>query len=679
MGSGNQGERRAIQPVRWRLAAFTLVIVLVGILASTGATGQGICGEEPTPPHCTSPSVEVPSPLVVSADADRIEAGEATEQVLEVDVTFESSAISSDDEVVVTVEPAPSSVIEADPEEATVSPGGMVTLEIDVRVSDQALAGASSFPVFVNTSATDVHEPTSQTVDTDLLVPWVLSDWLTRVPSSRGVDEGFEMTVSVSGMRVNGPVDFLVTSETHDVEPRVITASEAWEPGELLTVQGQVRLIGEDDASFAQVWPVVMGGDSTACLEQGSAELIPVEGQTPGARCVLIGNITISSGGGMGLVGLVVMGLILLGMIGAIALGVFTLRRGEATPPARALGAYLLLVGPAFGTLAAWELLGNFFGYEVAERLLPPLVSDYLTFVAFAFLPAAVLTFALSYPTIHPRLEGKRWWPAIPLVPSFVVATYLVTDMVIDPGPDTMTMNRSAALLGYMILVGFGALALFFHRRRNAATELERSRLLFMARWVATPFTLGAGLILVLLTLQFQGVGEWLTFSWLAVAMMIFALVPVGGMAWGLLKYRVVDLDRTLRFTVSRGFVGAVFIALFFAASEAAQTFFSEAVGPYVGILAAALLVLAISPLQRLGERVASGVVRSRPDEEAYRAFRKLEVYRATYEEATVDDAMTEKERKTLASLAESLGLSDEQVAFVEEEVQDERRAASGA
>lgn len=154
------------------------------------------------------------------------------------------------------------------------------------------------------------------------------------------------------------------------------------------------------------------------------------------------------------------------------------------------------------------------------------------------------------------------------------------------------------------------------------------------------------------------------------------ALGPAAGMAWGLLKDKVVDLETKLRFTVSLGFVVSVFVAIFFVASEAAETFFTDAIGPYAGLLAAGLLVLAIAPLERLGSKLASGVVEEPVDEEGYETFRKLEVYRATYEEATADAALSDRERRTLDSMAGNLGLSKEERGFVEERVAQERDRA---
>lgn len=126
-----------------------------------------------------------------------------------------------------------------------------------------------------------------------------------------------------------------------------------------------------------------------------------------------------------------------------------------------------------------------------------------------------------------------------------------------------------------------------------------------------------------------------------------------------------------------------MFVAIFFVASEAAETFFTDAIGPYAGLVAAGLLVLAIAPLERLGRKVASGVVDEPVDEEEYEKYRKLEVYRATYEEVTADEQLSERDRRTLDAMAANLGLSEEERRFVEEQVGQERasgeREAAGA
>lgn len=73
------------------------------------------------------------------------------------------------------------------------------------------------------------------------------------------------------------------------------------------------------------------------------------------------------------------------------------------------------------------------------------------------------------------------------------------------------------------------------------------------------------------------------------------------------------------------------------------------------GILGSAALVFALAPLQRLGERMADAAVPSARATPEYESFRKLQVYEAALLTAYESGHVTDRERRMLASLRESL------------------------
>ncbi len=128
---------------------------------------------------------------------------------------------------------------------------------------------------------------------------------------------------------------------------------------------------------------------------------------------------------------------------------------------------------------------------------------------------------------------------------------------------------------------------------------------------------------------------------------------------YGVLRYNVVDLDLKLKHGVKHSTVAASFIAVFFIVSEGAKEFFAAqaGLGPWLGILAAGMLVFFIAPLQRVGEAVSSKVVPIQDDQE-YVTYRRFQIYRVALEGALRDGIMHPSEQNALRNLRQELGVS---------------------
>ncbi len=120
--------------------------------------------------------------------------------------------------------------------------------------------------------------------------------------------------------------------------------------------------------------------------------------------------------------------------------------------------------------------------------------------------------------------------------------------------------------------------------------------------------TFAAALLLGMLNLTpavYQSNFAWLPFA--AAQLFLPALAT-----YALLRGGLLGLDVKVRWTISKSTIAAVFIAVFFIASETAQQFFGDTLGSiYVGIAAAGALVFAMAPLLRAAERLAERAVPS--------------------------------------------------------------------
>jgi len=175
--------------------------------------------------------------------------------------------------------------------------------------------------------------------------------------------------------------------------------------------------------------------------------------------------------------------------------------------------------------------------------------------------------------------------------------------------------------------------------------------------------------------------GAWSAWAGLGPAMLgSFGIATaVGGvlLARSAFSGDLLGADVQLRWTLSKSTVAAVFIAVFFVASEAAQQFLGETLGStYVGIAAAGALVFVLSPLQRAAERLAEKAV---PLHEPAPVARGEKASPGPSEDAfaravrlALRGGITRREEHDLAVLADSLGLSAKRALDIRERLEEE-------
>jgi len=149
-------------------------------------------------------------------------------------------------------------------------------------------------------------------------------------------------------------------------------------------------------------------------------------------------------------------------------------------------------------------------------------------------------------------------------------------------------------------------------------------------------------------------------------------LLAVPLIAYGILRTHLFDIDLQIQWTIKQSTLAAIFVALVYLMSEGADRFLSEELGNWTGLLASALVVFFLAPLQRFAERVASAAMPNTQNTPEYAAFRKLQVYESSLSEA-MTGGISEKERVLLNTLRDTLGISSADAMLLEKDLLEGR------
>jgi hypothetical protein len=147
-------------------------------------------------------------------------------------------------------------------------------------------------------------------------------------------------------------------------------------------------------------------------------------------------------------------------------------------------------------------------------------------------------------------------------------------------------------------------------------------------------------------------------------------LLAVPLIAYGILRTHLFDIDLRIRWTIKQSTLAAIFVAIVYLLSEGADRFLSSELGSWAGLLASAIVVFFLAPLQKFAERVATVAMPSTQNTPEYAAFRKLQVYESAIAEAKLDGGISSKERALLVRLRDSLGISASDAEAIEIELQ---------
>ena len=147
-------------------------------------------------------------------------------------------------------------------------------------------------------------------------------------------------------------------------------------------------------------------------------------------------------------------------------------------------------------------------------------------------------------------------------------------------------------------------------------------------------------------------------------------LVAVPLIAYGILRTQLFDIDLRIRWTIKQTTVAAALLSIVFLVSEGVSAFLSAELGNVAGLLAAAVVMFFLAPLQRFAERVAATAMPNTENTREYATFRKMQVYETAVAEAQEGGGISAKERSLLNRLRESLGISEIDAAAIERELE---------
>jgi hypothetical protein len=147
-------------------------------------------------------------------------------------------------------------------------------------------------------------------------------------------------------------------------------------------------------------------------------------------------------------------------------------------------------------------------------------------------------------------------------------------------------------------------------------------------------------------------------------------LIAVPIISYGILRTQLFDIDLRIRWTIKQSTLAGIFVALMFLISEGASVFFSAELGNVAGLLAAAVVVFFLAPLQRFAERVAGAAMPNTRDTPEYVSYRKMKVYEAAVAEALQEGGISAKERSLLIRLRDSLGIPESDAEAIEQDLQ---------
>jgi hypothetical protein len=146
-------------------------------------------------------------------------------------------------------------------------------------------------------------------------------------------------------------------------------------------------------------------------------------------------------------------------------------------------------------------------------------------------------------------------------------------------------------------------------------------------------------------------------------------LIYVPILAYGILRTHLFDIDLKIRWTIKQSTVAGVFVAIMFLISEGANQFLEAELGSVAGLLAAAVVMAFLAPLQRFADRVASAAMPNTENTPEYATFRKMQVYEAAVAEALQESGISDRERSLLVRLRDSLGVSEADAEAIEIEL----------
>ena len=154
-------------------------------------------------------------------------------------------------------------------------------------------------------------------------------------------------------------------------------------------------------------------------------------------------------------------------------------------------------------------------------------------------------------------------------------------------------------------------------------------------------------------------------------------LVAVPLIAYGILRGHLLDIDLTIRWTIKQSTFAAVVVAITFGISEGVEMLVAAELGDTWGLVAAAVALVFLKPLQAFSEKVVGKLMPNTRNTPEYKNSRKIEIYGEAVAEAVYEGGISDRERNLLARLRDSLNVSEAEAEAIEGRVLGDAATAS--
>ena len=345
------------------------------------------------------------------------------------------------------------------------------------------------------------------------------------------------------------------------------------------------------------------------------------------------------------------------------SLAVVLYRVGTAGSVARKLSLLLLVEGI---TLISTGYIDSMLAPEIMEADFYPTwvlfegivhtVGDGLMLVLYPPFLAAALGIEMTRP-----FESRSAIAGLTAIAAISILMVFFVPLPYGPVPLYLLL---CLLFGYALVASIRAWRTAIGEARSRAKSFA---LAFGIRDVCWFIVYGAAIWLI--TQDAYSVVDMNTTSPAYVIYALGTLLAVPLIAYGILRSQLFDIDLRIQWTIKQSTLAAIFVALVYLISEGSDRFLSAELGNWAGLLASALVVFFLAPLQRFSERVASVAMPNTENTPEYAAFRKLQVYESSLSDAFVG-GISAKERVLLDTLRDTLGISPADAARVESDLQ---------
>lgn len=347
------------------------------------------------------------------------------------------------------------------------------------------------------------------------------------------------------------------------------------------------------------------------------------------------------------------------------ALAFVLMRVGMPGSVARKLALLLAVEGFALLTTGIWF---DFLAPEFAERVAGS-VFDTFSFHAHTFFDCMML--ALYPPFLAASLQTKLTRPFSTRGARRILAVFAAGLFVaVVSAPYRVGMTLLYAMMASVFLY---ALVASIHAWAVSKPGIARTRagvfalafgfrdICWFSVYAVATWAVWGGTILA------EGSGAYLRYLDLVYRLGTLLYVPV--IAYGILRTHLFDLDLKLRWTIKQSTLAGIIVAILYLVSEGADRFLSAELGDWGGLLAAAVVVFFLAPLQRFAESVAGAAMPNTKNTPEYAIFRKLQVYESALSDALREGGISAKERVLLGHLRDSLGISEADAETIETEL----------